>query len=105
MNVKNLVKKATVAREYSELDIARMDYQEERPDYFDGETYEANGAELTDVFESEKVSKKVNLILADLLNYHYLMMMKKKKLALILLFGHQLKMVSLLLNHKIRCAI
>lgn len=58
MNVKNLVKKATVAREYSELDIARMDYQEERPDYFDGETYEANGAELTDVFESEKVSKK-----------------------------------------------
>lgn len=54
----NLIKKASVAREYTELDIARMDYQDERPDYFSGDNYVASGVELTDIFESEKISKK-----------------------------------------------
>lgn len=58
MEFNNLIKKATVAREYTELDIARMEYVEERPDYFDGDVFKASGAELTDIFESEKISKK-----------------------------------------------
>lgn len=58
MEFKNLIKKASVAREYTELDIARMEYVEERPDYFNGDNYVASGAELSDIFESEKISKK-----------------------------------------------
>ena len=43
MKFDNLIKKASVAREYSEIDIARMDYVEERPDYYDGDIFVGNG--------------------------------------------------------------
>lgn len=58
MEFNNLIKKASVAREYSELDIARMDYVEERPDYYDGDIFVGNGCEITDIFESEKTNRK-----------------------------------------------
>ena len=58
MEIKGLIKKAGVAKEYTELDIARMDYSEERADYYEGETLEMTGADLTDIFESEKTNKK-----------------------------------------------
>lgn len=58
MKFDNLIKKASVAREYSELDIARMDYVEERPDYYDGDIFVGNGCEITDIFESEKTNRK-----------------------------------------------
>lgn len=55
---KNFIKKASVSKEYSELDIARMDYVEEQPEYYEDDGLIAQGVELTDIFESEKVSKK-----------------------------------------------
>lgn len=58
MDTNGFIKKAGVAREYSELDIARMSYATEKPDYYEGETIEAQGVELSDIFESEKTNRK-----------------------------------------------
>lgn len=57
MSKLDFIKKAQVAKEYSELDIVRMDYIEERPSNFEDATLVAQGVELTDIFESERVNR------------------------------------------------
>lgn len=59
MKIEGLVKKSSVAKEYTKLDIARMDYTEETAQYYEDEKVDTiTGAELTDIFESEKTNKK-----------------------------------------------
>lgn len=55
---KSFIKKASIAREYSELDIARIDYLDEYPEFFEDDGFEGQGVELTDIYESEKVNRK-----------------------------------------------
>lgn len=57
MSKLDFIKKAQVAKEYSELDIARMDYMNENPDYYETEGFIAQGVQLSDIFESEKVNR------------------------------------------------
>lgn len=57
MSKLDFIKKAQVAKEYSELDIARMDYVNESPDYYETDGFIAQGVQLTDIFESEKVNR------------------------------------------------
>lgn len=59
MKIEGLIKKAGVAREYTKLDIARMDYTEETAQYYEDENLNTiTGAELTDIYESEKTNSK-----------------------------------------------
>lgn len=59
MKIEGLIKKAGIAKEYTKLDIARMDYVEETPSYYEDEVLDTiTGAELTDIFESEKTNSK-----------------------------------------------
>ena len=79
MEFNNLIKKASVAREYSELDIARMDYVEERPDYYDG-----------DIFLSlKRPIVKVSLTSADLQDSQSSTIRKKRKSVFLLHSGNQ----------------
>lgn len=57
MSFENVIKKATVGREYSELDIKRMDYTAETPEYYDGDSITFNGVDLGNLNEQTGVGK------------------------------------------------
>lgn len=57
MKIDGLIKKAGIAKEFTELDIKRMEYVDEKPEYYDGSTFEASGADLSDIFEKERTNK------------------------------------------------